>query len=59
MLILDPDAGPAALAARDAGALLNPPDGVLAAARTVIFAVKPQLWRVVAVDFTSSARICR
>jgi pyrroline-5-carboxylate reductase len=48
MLIRDPNPGPAALAARDAGAMLNPPDEALAAARTVIFAVKPQMWRAVA-----------
>jgi len=48
MLIRDPNPGPAALAARDAGAMLNPPEEALAAARTVIFAVKPQLWRAVA-----------
>jgi pyrroline-5-carboxylate reductase len=48
MLIRDPNPGPAALAAQEAGARLNPPDEALAAARTVIFAVKPQLWRAVA-----------
>ena len=48
MLIRDPNPSPAALAAQDAGAMLNPPDEALAAARTVIFAVKPQLWRTVA-----------
>jgi pyrroline-5-carboxylate reductase len=48
MLIRDPSPSPAALAARDAGATLDPPDEALAAARTVIFAVKPQAWRAVA-----------
>jgi pyrroline-5-carboxylate reductase len=48
MLIRDPNPSPAALAAQGAGARLNPPDEALRAARTVVFAVKPQLWRAVA-----------
>jgi pyrroline-5-carboxylate reductase len=50
MIVRDPQPGPAALAAVEAGAALNPPDAALAGARTVIFAVKPQIWRVVAAE---------
>jgi pyrroline-5-carboxylate reductase len=50
MIIRDPNPGEAALAARDAGAALNPPEQALHTARTVIFAVKPQLWRVAAAE---------
>ncbi len=45
LIVRDPDPGAEALTARDAGARLNPPDADLAAASTVVFAVKPQLWR--------------
>jgi pyrroline-5-carboxylate reductase len=48
MLIRDPHPGADALAAVEAGAALNPPD--LARARTVIFAVKPQMWRAAAAE---------
>jgi pyrroline-5-carboxylate reductase len=44
LIIRDPSPGPAALAAAEAGAVLNGPDEGLAAARTVILAVKPQTW---------------
>lgn len=47
LIIRDPHPGPAALKAAEAGARLNPPDAVLAKARTVVVAVKPQLWREV------------
>ena len=42
ILIRDPQPGPAAAAS---GAVLNPPDSELAQARTVLLAVKPQVWR--------------
>lgn len=41
----DPNPGPEALAAAEAGAALNPPDAELSKARTVVLAVKPQVWR--------------
>ena len=44
LMIVDPHPSEAALAAERAGARLNPPDADLAAARTVVLAVKPQLW---------------
>ena len=45
MILRDPHPGAEALAAERAGARLNPPDDQLARARTVLFAVKPQIWR--------------
>ena len=45
LMIRDPAPGASALAAQADGAALNPPDGELARARTVVLAVKPQLWR--------------
>jgi pyrroline-5-carboxylate reductase len=48
MLLRDPHPGPEALAAARAGARLNCPDNELAEARTVLFAVKPQVWRAAA-----------
>ena len=45
LMLRDPNPGPDALAAAQAGAQLNPPDGALASARTVLLAVKPQVWR--------------
>jgi pyrroline-5-carboxylate reductase len=45
LMVRDPAPGAAAVAAREAGARLNPPDADLAAARTVLLAVKPQGWR--------------
>ena len=50
LIVRDPDPGSEALAARDAGASLNPPDAALATANTVLFAVKPQRWRDAAVE---------
>lgn len=44
LMIADPHPSDAALAAGRAGARLNPPDTDLAAAGTVILAVKPQTW---------------
>jgi pyrroline-5-carboxylate reductase len=48
LMIRDPNPGPEARAA--AGAILNPADGELERARTLIFAVKPQHWRAVAAE---------
>lgn len=45
LIVVDPQPSEAALAAGRAGARLNPPDADLAAARAVILAVKPQVWR--------------
>jgi pyrroline-5-carboxylate reductase len=44
LIVVDPHPSEAALAAGRAGARLNPPDADLAAAKTVILAVKPQKW---------------
>ena len=48
MIIVDPDPGPEAQSAHGAGALLNPPETSLVRAKTVLLAVKPQIWRTVA-----------
>ena len=45
LILRDPHPGVVALAAQAAGAALNPPDAALARARTVLLAVKPQIWR--------------
>eukprot|EP01036_Dinobryon_divergens_P056916 gene56916-76003_t len=45
LMLRDPAPGPAALAAGRAGANLDPSDAEIASARTVVLAVKPQLWR--------------
>lgn len=50
LMIRDPLPSPAALAAEAAGAVLNPPDAALAKAKTVILAVKPQVWREAAAE---------
>ena len=50
LIIRDPVPGPVAEAAERAGALLNPPDAVLAQARTVLLCVKPQIWRDAAAE---------
>ncbi len=46
--IHDPNPGPSALSAKAWGAWLNGGDSELSRARTVVFAVKPQVWRAVA-----------
>jgi len=51
LIIRDPSAGPEARAAEAAGARLNPPDDALKAARTVLLAVKPQVWREAAAAY--------
>jgi pyrroline-5-carboxylate reductase len=53
MMIRDPAPGPAALAAGQAGANLNPSGAEIAAAKTVVLAVKPQLWRDAAADISA------
>ncbi len=45
LIIRDPQPGDLACAAEAAGARLNPPAADLAGARTVLMAVKPQVWR--------------
>jgi pyrroline-5-carboxylate reductase len=50
LMIRDPQPGPSALAAQAAGAALNPPEAELARARTVVLAVKPQVWRDAAAE---------
>jgi pyrroline-5-carboxylate reductase len=52
-MIRDPYPSPAAQAAAEAGAQLNPPDAALARAKTVILAVKPQMWREAAAETAS------
>ncbi|THD53915.1 pyrroline-5-carboxylate reductase [Phenylobacterium sp.] len=53
LMIVDPQPSDAALASARAGARLNPPDGDLASARTVILAVKPQKWLEAAGQYAS------
>jgi pyrroline-5-carboxylate reductase len=50
LMVRDPQPGPEALAAVADGALLDPSDADMAQARTVVFGVKPQIWRQVAAD---------
>ena len=45
VMIRDPQPGEAAQAAAVGGATLNPPEAELKRARTVLLAVKPQVWR--------------
>ncbi|HEX7760371.1 MAG TPA: pyrroline-5-carboxylate reductase [Caulobacteraceae bacterium] len=51
LIIRDPFAGPEARAAEAAGARLNPPDHALTGARTVLLAVKPQVWKEAAAAY--------
>jgi pyrroline-5-carboxylate reductase len=53
LMIVDPRPGSAALKAQAAGALLNPPNGELVAAKTVMVCVKPQIWRDAAAFYSS------
>src|SRR3569623_823171 len=48
ILIRDPQPGEAASRAAASGAVLNPADSELRRARTVLLAVKPQVWRAAA-----------
>jgi len=50
LMIRDPEPSPPALAAALDGAALNPADAELARARTVVLAVKPQVWREAAAE---------
>lgn len=50
LMIRDPQPGESAQTAAGDGAVLNPPDAELARARTVVLAVKPQLWREAAAE---------
>jgi len=50
LMIRDPQASQPALQAAGEGALLNPPEADLARARTVVLAVKPQVWREAAAE---------
>ncbi len=45
LIIREPYPNPGITAAAQAGAVLNPPDAELAQAKTVLLAVKPQMWR--------------
>jgi pyrroline-5-carboxylate reductase len=51
LMICDPAPSPAAVAVSQAGARLNPPDADLAQARTVLLAVKPQVWADIAAEY--------
>jgi len=53
LIISDPHPGEAALAARDAGARLNPDPSAFAEAGVVLLAVKPQVWREAAAAHAS------
>src|SRR5690606_33275148 len=48
LMIVTPSSKPAAEAAREAGATINPAPEAVARARTVVLAVKPAKWREVA-----------
>jgi pyrroline-5-carboxylate reductase len=52
LMIREPNPSPAISALAAEGARLNPPDAALAEARTVILAVKPQVWREAAAEVT-------
>ena len=54
LIIRDPHPSPAALAAAEAGARLNPPDEVLAEAKTILVSVKPQVWRDASASLTAA-----
>jgi pyrroline-5-carboxylate reductase len=45
LIIVDPEPGEGARSAVNAGARLNPPDAALTEAKTVVLAVRPQVWR--------------
>jgi len=53
LMICDPQPGEAALKAEKAGARLNPPEAHLAKARTVVLAVKPQVWTDTAAEYAA------
>ena len=45
LIIVDPQPGAAGRSAAAKGAMLNPADNMLAAAKTVVLAIPPQVWR--------------
>ena len=51
IILIDPHAGEDALALAGQGAHLNPDRAMLVTARTVVLAVKPQMWRAAAADY--------
>src|SRR4051794_13043797 len=53
LIVVDPHPSDAALAAETAGARLNPAEGDLAQARTVLFCVKPQVWAEAAAQYAA------
>jgi len=53
IMIVDPQPGEAARAAENAGARLNPPEADLAAAKTVLLCVKPQVWAEAAGQYSA------
>jgi pyrroline-5-carboxylate reductase len=50
LIVREPHPGASILEAERGGARLNPPDAVLGEARTVLMAVKPQVWRAATAD---------
>lgn len=50
LIIREPHSNPVLEAAQAAGALVNPPDAELVRAKTVLLAVKPQMWREAAAE---------
>ena len=56
LMICDPAPSQAALAASLEGARLNPPDAELAEAKTVVLAVKPQVWADIAAQYVAWLR---
>ena len=54
LILVDPHPGEDALALAAAGALLNPDRSALASARTVVLAVKPQMWRAAAANYAGA-----
>jgi pyrroline-5-carboxylate reductase len=51
ILLVDPHPSPEAKRADEGGARLNPPLPALATAKTVVLAVKPQMWRAAAAEY--------
>ena len=57
LILCDPMPGAAALKAAQAGATLNPPLATLMRAKTVVLAVKPQMWREAAAAYADKLAI--
>ena len=53
LIVREPFESPVLGGLRAAGALVNPPDAALAGAKTVLLAVKPQIWREAAAQVAS------